>query len=1447
MTVPAPPLLRPKAQAALPPLARNGAEEAVPEATSGMPRFLGTVKPRCKLDVGPSDDPLEHEADEFAQAVTQHRAVSPRFLALARASPHGSESAERENVDGRANAPPEVATMRRQPLDGNPPDDRSDESRGRSRSARGARALDRVEPLAAPVRAPLEHTLGVELGSVRVHSGVRAAAAARQLHARAFAQGHDIWLGAGQRRDDLGLLAHEVAHVVQHNDGSGPIRRQDEGSTSSGGDAAGNTRQSFGFSEEEMEARLAATPAEGADTSAPTVELAAATESTLDEVEAEPAEAEGDGGPPAEAGGEDTGIPGEGAARGERRAAGGAGGPGAERPAPPDLPGPASEFEALVGADVAAYLDGNLSDERLAGLEPQTRMLLEAADLLGERSITDPEAAALAGLGGEALPAGAPTTGYENEPAWLRTVATIRDVTGQLGGIVGIIGLVATVSGFILSLLIPPVGAFLLTVGRFCDVAALILDAISLVLGVLLTGYNYYRLKNETDPEERRRLLGMVRQDAMGTVMSAVAVATAVAPGAGRALGRGGRRLSAGLRTASRASGAIGRGARAVRSVGLAGRLAARAGRRGIGSAGRAAATGFRRLSRSSSLAGRAARGLRAGHVAGLRALGRARRATGRTLSRAGVWARGTAPVRWANRLGGQAEEWTRMRLRGLAASDTAMGRFYNRRLRGIHERNVMLARSLNDPVERAYQLRLGQQLSDELDALRQANPGWTPRQLEDALRSRFGRERLGDAQVGTSRGGNVQFVRDDASFLRQVRETEFTEIQLIRDRLPPGATPRELAEAVNSSPFIKGRWTEEELRAFTAMRPTRGAAGELALRNAAGEALAVSKTGHHTLPASMAPQISRNPRFIQIVNDSRSYRDFIDRAHPGMTHVPPVEGYRVPGRRAGTTRQANDRREVIENMLDQGQIPGYTRADIDYFMGRGLADDLVVDGSSGVWRNRRVAGNQMFFNPHLGIGHEWNWANEVARQVFDMDTRLGLSLRRELGSQLALPAVRQATRTTGGERGGDAAQPAASAGTGGADGRLSALIDAAIRARTAREQGLSAEAAIDALLTPLPADQSLAPADTAAELPPELAEPMPVMATAVDEGATEAISAEGTAAGPEEAPAAPPSPVPYSPQALVSIREQRIAVAEAIGVVGQYIADADAAEAHNRAAQDAAAELASRNVEQQQFAQAERDTVAGEQDKLTQAGSAQENMAAENERAAGEAERGQGEAESVQGEGREVSVEPKPEEPRERSWLERAWDATAGALWDNLVAPAVRAVRRKVNQVMESINEFIMNMINQALGLDEIEAELNAGGEDIGDRRGSLDETDAGLQETQEQASAEQARNQQTMEQAEANAGDAAASREDAEALRTELQAQDQALLAEEMQGTSYILDFGARFQPYFTAEAAGAAVTEAGVEAGNDGEAGLATENEPAAETEPEPAALAEQEETA
>lgn len=1384
------------------------AERCATGRETGVPRFLSGDAVQAKLEVGAVDDPMERDADAFALAVQRGDRVLPRFLSKegrhGAQDPHAGDA--RRQTGNFVASPTQLSALRPALGRDSPRHDAIAQSR-----ATDDPAPDSGAPLAAPVRTRIEGALGLDLGAVRVHTGPGAEQAAARLQARAFTRGSDIWLGARHAPDELGLMAHEVAHVVQQGGAPTPVRRSPE--TAQPGSDPSPARRNFTFSEEDMEARLAATPPEGADTSAPTVEVESATTGKLDEVERQKGEGgeggEGGGGG-AEGGGEGAGGGDKGQAGEEQEAVeGGSGGRQARAlggepppvPPPTPVPGPASEFESLVAADVAAYLDGNLSSERLAALDPQTRSLLEAVDLLGDRQITDPEASALQALGGEALRPGAAVTGYEVEPLWLRTLANVRDITGQLGGIVGVIGLVATVSGFILSLLIPPVGAFLLTVGRFCDVAALILDAISLVLGIVLTGYNLYRLKNETDPEERRRLLGMVRQDAMGTVMSAVAVATAVAPGAGRALGRAGRRVSGGLRAASRAPGALGRGARAIRSVGAAGRLAGRAGRRGVRAAGRAAASGFRRLSRSSSLAGRAARGLRVAAIGGRRALGSGGRAARGGAMRALGWARGTSAVRWANRLGGQAEEWTRRRLRGVATADTALGRFYNRRLRGIHERNVMVARSINDPVERAYQLRLGRELTDELDALRQANPGWNARQIDDALRARFGRERMGHAEVGTGRGGTPRFVRDDADFLREVRETEFAEIQLVRDRLPPGATPRELADAVNSSPFIKGRWTEEELRAFTQLHPTRRAGGGLALRDAAGEALAVSKTGHHTLPASMAPQISHDPRFIQIVNDSRSYRNFIDNAFPGLTHVPEVRGYRVPGARAGRTRQALNRREVIEDMLDRGQIPGYTRADINYFMGGGLADDLVVDGSSGVWRNRRVAGQRTFFNPHLGIGHGWDWQNELARQIFDMNSRLGIGLRRELGSQLLLPAVKRSGRLALGT-------PEPGAG----DARTHALIDRSISVRTQLGRGSSPATQLAALLPPLAADEN----PLAAQPLPggEMAPPSGLGVNAAESATSLPIPASAEAGqgdvGRDE-PEAPPAPVPYSPAALVSIREQRAAIADALEVVSGFITDSSSAEQHNRAAHETAAGLKARNAEQGAVAQAERATVAGEELKLDQAAGAQQNMAAENARASGEADRGEGEAQSVQAEGSNVSVEPKPEEPRKRSWLERAWDATAGALWDNLIAPAVRAVRRKVNQVMQSINEFIMNMINQALGLDEIEAELNHGGDDIAQRNQSLHETDAGLQETQDVAVAEAERNQQSMDQAGANIADARTTRADAQSAQAALLAQDQTLLAEESQGRTWILDFGVRYQPFFAPESAGAGSTVA------------------------------------
>jgi hypothetical protein len=79
-------------------------------------------------------------------------------------------------------------------------------------------------PLLPAVRATLEQSFRVDLAAVRVHTDTRAQKAARGLSARAFTYGNQIFLGPGERATDLGLMAHEVAHVV-HQRGAAALQR----------------------------------------------------------------------------------------------------------------------------------------------------------------------------------------------------------------------------------------------------------------------------------------------------------------------------------------------------------------------------------------------------------------------------------------------------------------------------------------------------------------------------------------------------------------------------------------------------------------------------------------------------------------------------------------------------------------------------------------------------------------------------------------------------------------------------------------------------------------------------------------------------------------------------------------------------------------------------------------------------------------------------------------------------------------------------------------------------------------------------------------------------------------------------------------------------------------------------------------------------------------------
>jgi hypothetical protein len=70
-----------------------------------------------------------------------------------------------------------------------------------------------------PTRQQLGRALDADLGAVRLHTDARASAAARELDARAFTVGQDIYWGDGEFSPGTPsgdrLLAHEVAHTVQ--------------------------------------------------------------------------------------------------------------------------------------------------------------------------------------------------------------------------------------------------------------------------------------------------------------------------------------------------------------------------------------------------------------------------------------------------------------------------------------------------------------------------------------------------------------------------------------------------------------------------------------------------------------------------------------------------------------------------------------------------------------------------------------------------------------------------------------------------------------------------------------------------------------------------------------------------------------------------------------------------------------------------------------------------------------------------------------------------------------------------------------------------------------------------------------------------------------------------------------------------------------------------------
>ena len=174
---------------------------------------------RGDVRVNEPGDGYEREADTVARRVLSGR-VAP---SISRTGPD----------DGPARSPGDGAEASVQASDGDSGGRVNDRGVGDETESAVSRALDRTgsgRPMLESVRTPIEQSLRRDFSGVRVHDDALAHTAAREIHARAFTHGRDVWLGSGAAATDLGLMAHEATHVVQQEGVAGSIvQRQEQG------------------------------------------------------------------------------------------------------------------------------------------------------------------------------------------------------------------------------------------------------------------------------------------------------------------------------------------------------------------------------------------------------------------------------------------------------------------------------------------------------------------------------------------------------------------------------------------------------------------------------------------------------------------------------------------------------------------------------------------------------------------------------------------------------------------------------------------------------------------------------------------------------------------------------------------------------------------------------------------------------------------------------------------------------------------------------------------------------------------------------------------------------------------------------------------------------------------------------------------------------------------
>jgi hypothetical protein len=187
------------------------APEAMAQSLEQLPDSIASaVWMQCKLNIGAADDPLEQEADRVADTIM--RMSIPGTPMLSGTVPGIQRKCAACAQEEELQRKPFAGTIRRKGEGSGQTAPPAITSRIHATRGSGGR-MDSATQLFMGSR------FGTDFSSVNIHTGDYAIQMSRDLNARAFTVGNDIYFDSGQynpgSENGKHLLAHELTHTVQ--------------------------------------------------------------------------------------------------------------------------------------------------------------------------------------------------------------------------------------------------------------------------------------------------------------------------------------------------------------------------------------------------------------------------------------------------------------------------------------------------------------------------------------------------------------------------------------------------------------------------------------------------------------------------------------------------------------------------------------------------------------------------------------------------------------------------------------------------------------------------------------------------------------------------------------------------------------------------------------------------------------------------------------------------------------------------------------------------------------------------------------------------------------------------------------------------------------------------------------------------------------------------------